>query len=48
MSHIGPVRVEIMPIEFTLNGRAAVGRSNESIIEIAKRYGIEIPRLCYK
>jgi len=37
-----------MPIEFTLNGRAAVGRSNETIIETAKRYGIEIPHLCYK
>src|SRR6185437_4759044 len=48
MSHTGPARVETMPIEFTLNGRAAVGRSNESIIEIAKRYGIEIPHLCYK
>ena len=25
-----------------------VGRSDETIIEIAKRYGIEIPHLCYK
>jgi len=48
MSHTGPARVETTPIEFTLNGRAAVGRFNETIIEIAKRYGIEIPRLCYK
>jgi formate dehydrogenase major subunit len=37
-----------MPIEFTLNGRAVVGRSGETLIETAKRYGIEIPHLCYK
>jgi formate dehydrogenase major subunit len=36
------------PSEFTLNGRAVVGRSGETIIETAKRYGIEIPHLCYK
>src|SRR5258705_330831 len=48
MSHTGPARVETMPIAFTLNGRAAVRRSNETIIEIAKRYGIEVPRLCYQ
>jgi formate dehydrogenase major subunit len=35
-------------IEFMLNGRTVVGRANETIIETAKRYHIEIPHLCYK
>src|ERR1044071_5288178 len=48
MSHSGPALAETMPIEFTLNGRAVVGRSDETIIEAAKRYGIAIPHLCYK
>src|SRR5436189_3769030 len=48
MSHAGPALGETMPIEFALNGRAVVGRSDETIIETAKRYGIEIPHLCYK
>ena len=36
------------PIEFTLNGRAVTGRAGENLIEAAARYGIEVPRLCYK
>jgi len=36
------------PIEFTLNGRTVVGRTNETVIETATRYGVEIPHLCYK
>ncbi len=36
------------PVEFTLNGRAVVGLADESIIETAKRYGVEVPHLCYK
>src|SRR5262252_6999353 len=36
------------PIEFTLNGRPVVGSSRETIIETAKRYGVDIPHLCYK
>jgi formate dehydrogenase major subunit len=37
-----------MPIEFKLNGKDVVGYSNETIIQTAKRHGIEIPHLCYK
>jgi formate dehydrogenase major subunit len=37
-----------MPIEFTLNGRAVVAEPNETIIQAAKRHGVEIPHLCYK
>ena len=35
-------------VSFELNGRAVSGRADETIIEIAKREGIEIPHLCYK
>ena len=37
-----------MPVEFKLNGKDVVGSSNETIIQIAKRHGIDIPHLCYK
>ena len=35
-------------LSFRLNGREVSGRANETIIEIADREGVEIPRLCYK
>ena len=35
-------------VSFELNGRAVSGRADETIIEIARREGIEIPHLCYK
>ena len=34
-------------IEFKLNGEAISGYSDETIIEAAKRNGVEIPHLCY-
>ncbi|MFN7085560.1 MAG: formate dehydrogenase subunit alpha [Burkholderiales bacterium] len=37
-----------MPVEFKLNGKDVVGYSNETIIQTAKRHGVEIPHLCYK
>ena len=36
------------PVAFTLNGRPIAGRADETIIQTASRYGVEIPRLCYK
>src|SRR5438105_15831157 len=36
-----------MPIEFKLNGQTVVGRPDETLIECAKRHGVEIPHLCY-
>ena len=41
-SLVGPV------VKFELNGREVQGRASETIIEIAKREGVEIPHLCYK
>ena len=35
-------------VRFELNGREVSGRVSETIIEIAKREGVEIPHLCYK
>ena len=34
-------------VAFTLNGREVVGRASESILQIADREGVAIPRLCY-
>ncbi len=36
------------PVAFTLNGRTVAGRSNESLIDAARRHGVEVPHLCYK
>src|SRR5258708_40272390 len=48
MTAMSKQEYEAMPIEFKPNGRDAVGYGNETIIETAKRYAIEIPHLCYK
>jgi len=41
---------EVVPeaVAFTLNGKPVTGYSNETIIQTAKREGIDIPHLCYK
>jgi formate dehydrogenase major subunit len=36
------------PVEFTLNGETVIGRSDELIIETARKHGIAIPQLCYR
>ncbi|HZI82251.1 MAG TPA: molybdopterin-dependent oxidoreductase, partial [Vicinamibacterales bacterium] len=36
-----------VPVSFTLNGKTVVGRSDQSLLEIADEHGLEIPRLCY-
>ncbi|MES2129262.1 MAG: formate dehydrogenase subunit alpha [Pseudomonadota bacterium] len=35
-------------MKFQINGRAVEGRADETLIEAARREGIEIPHLCYK
>ena len=35
------------PVSFTLNGKVVECRSDDSILEVARRHGVEIPRLCY-
>ena len=33
---------------FTLNGKTMVAHGDETILQVAKRNGVEIPHLCYK
>ena len=35
-------------VSFSLNGQEVTGRTNESILQVAKREGIDIPHLCFK
>ncbi|WP_293603578.1 formate dehydrogenase subunit alpha [Polaromonas sp. UBA4122] len=35
-------------VTFNLNGRDVTGRANETLLQVAKREGVEIPHLCYK
>ncbi|OOG42949.1 formate dehydrogenase subunit alpha [Polaromonas sp. A23] len=35
-------------VTFSLNGREVQGRANESLLQVAKREGVEIPHLCFK
>jgi formate dehydrogenase major subunit len=42
------LKLDLPLVSFTLNGREVSGKPTESIIEIARREGIEIPHLCYK
>jgi formate dehydrogenase major subunit len=47
MDRIGTQRLAARPIEFELNGNTVIGRTDELIIETARRNGIAIPFLCY-
>ncbi|MBA4176525.1 MAG: formate dehydrogenase subunit alpha, partial [Leptothrix sp. (in: Bacteria)] len=40
--------IDVPVLSFRLNGREVSARANETIIEVADREGVEIPRLCYK
>jgi len=40
--------LKAMPVEFKLNGKDVVAYGNETIIQTAKRLGVDIPHLCYK
>lgn len=41
-------QVDSETVRFSLNGREVTARATETIIEVADREGVEIPRLCYK
>ena len=47
MQRVSVEQLATMPVEFKLNGKTVVGRPDETIIETAKRHGVEIPYLCY-
>ncbi len=48
MTAISKQEVAALPVEFKLNGKTVVGRADETIIQTAQHYGIDIPHLCYK
>src|SRR5690349_12030013 len=48
MERVSTQQLATMPIEFKLNGKTVIGRPDETIIETAKKNGVEIPHLCYK
>jgi len=48
MTAMSKEELAAMPVEFKLNGKDVVGYSNETIIQTAKRLGVDIPHLCYK
>jgi formate dehydrogenase major subunit len=35
-------------VQFILNGQPVIGHAGESLLQAADRFGVEIPRLCYK
>jgi formate dehydrogenase major subunit len=39
--------IDAPSVTFSLNGREVQGRATETIIQIARREGVEIPHLCY-
>jgi formate dehydrogenase major subunit len=43
-----PAAADVRTIEFSLNGATVEARDGETIIEVADRLGVPIPRLCYK
>jgi formate dehydrogenase major subunit len=40
--------LDVPTVDFTLNGKPVRGKTTESLLQIADREGLEIPRLCYK
>jgi formate dehydrogenase major subunit len=41
-------QLEAPAVTFKLDGREVTARANETILQVADREGVEIPRLCYK
>ena len=48
MTALTKQEIAALPVEFKLNGRTVVGRADETIIQTAAHYGVDIPHLCYK
>ncbi len=47
ITRAGRTHIQTPTVSFRLDGREVSGGSGETLIEIARREGIEIPRLCY-
>ena len=48
MNTMTSIELQPEPIRFKLDGRDVEGRADETIIQTAKRLGLDIPHLCYK
>jgi formate dehydrogenase major subunit len=42
------IALDVPLVNFSLNGREVTGRATDTILQIAKQEGVEIPHLCYK
>jgi formate dehydrogenase major subunit len=42
------IALDVPLVNFSLNGREVTGRATDTILQIAKQEGIDIPHLCYK
>ena len=42
------VNLQSIEVAFEINGRAVTGYAHETILDIAKRNGVQIPHLCHK
>jgi formate dehydrogenase major subunit len=40
-------RLDVAPVRFTLDGRGIEARADESLLQAARRHGVEIPHLCW-
>jgi formate dehydrogenase major subunit len=41
-------QIESPTVQFSLNGKPVEARADETVLQVADREGVEIPRLCYK
>src|SRR4051812_39987911 len=41
-------QIEAPTVRFSLNGKQVEARADETVLQVADREGVEIPRLCYK
>jgi formate dehydrogenase major subunit len=48
MTAITKHEIAALPVEFKLNGQTVVGRNDETILQTAKKYGVEVPHLCFR
>ena len=48
MTAITKQDIAALPVQFKLNVMNVVGRADETIIQTAKKHGVDIPHLCYK
>jgi len=45
--HLNPAALEPKLVTFTLNGQTVVAPADQTLLQIADREGVDVPRLCY-